>query len=528
VAVRAERSSAAVTPTGVAARIKIDLDRRLGQVDRRIYGGFVENLARCVYGGILDEGSPLSDEEGFRLDVVEAVRALAPPVMRWGGNFISGYHWLDGIGPRDQRPLTWDRAWRTEESNRFGPDEFIRFCRLVGAEPFICVNMGTGTLDEATAWVEYCNATHGTRWAELRRRNGHQEPHRVRYWGLGNEMYGAWQIGALPAADYAWRAREYAKAMKRLDPDIELVGCGENGWSEWDRVVLDGLAPYVTWHSLHLYTGSEDYWRNVFMPHQAERAIRTCRTLIERARYLQSVEHEIHIAFDEWNQWFRYRIKPDHEERYSLSDALAVTTWLNIFIRNCDIVRMANLAQMVNVIAPVVTNREGLFLQTIYHPLRLYSEHMQGTALDVHVDSPVRDVTDEETGGAGHKVADLGPFGLLDAVATCRDDQHELVLAVNNRDPKMAIKTWIGLTGTDARLARVYEVNGPSADSMNSFEEPDKVSVQERAADGVGDTFVYEFPAHSLTLLRFVLGAGGVEGTTQRIPGSGGDDRENK
>jgi alpha-N-arabinofuranosidase len=255
------------------ATIKLDLDRRLGTVDRRILSGFAEHLGRCIYGGIYDEGSALADEHGFRADVVEAVRALRPPTLRWpGGNFVSGYHWTDGIGPRDSRPRRLELAWHSEESNRFGTDEFLRFCRVVGAEPYLCVNMGTGSMDEAQAWVEYCNGTSKTEWAERRRQNGHDDPYGVRYWGLGNEMYGPWQIGALSAEDYVKRAREFGNVMSWTDPSVELVACGENGLSDWDRVVVEGLADQVRWHSIHIYTGSDDYWTNVLSPHQAERA----------------------------------------------------------------------------------------------------------------------------------------------------------------------------------------------------------------------------------------------------------------
>ena len=188
--------------------ISIDLDRRIGTVDPRIFGQFIEHLGRCIYGGIYDEGSPLSDARGFRLDVLEAARPLRFPVLRWpGGNFVSGYHWQDGVGPVDQRPRRSELAWYAEESNRFGTNEFIEYCRELGTEPFICVNMGSGTMDEAQAWVEYCNGTGNTYWASLRREHGHPEPHRVRYWGLGNEMYGSWQIGNLNAHDYVKRAR---------------------------------------------------------------------------------------------------------------------------------------------------------------------------------------------------------------------------------------------------------------------------------------------------------------------------------
>jgi alpha-N-arabinofuranosidase len=252
------------------ARITVDLDRQLGRVDRRSFSGFIEHLGRCIYGGIFDEGSPLADERGFRTDVLDALRPFQMPVLRWpGGNFVSGYHWLDGVGPRDERPRKSELAWLAEESNRFGTDEFIEYCRVLDTEPYICVNMGTGTIDEAQAWVEYCNGTGNTHRANLRRKNGHEEPYNVRYWGLGNELYGGWQLGAATADDYVKKAREFAKVMKLTDPSIELISCGKDGWSDWDRVVIDGLAPIVDYHSIHIYTGSSDYYSNVFAPHQA-------------------------------------------------------------------------------------------------------------------------------------------------------------------------------------------------------------------------------------------------------------------
>jgi alpha-N-arabinofuranosidase len=486
------------------AIIKIDPDRQLGRVDRRIFGGFIEHLGRCIYGGIYEEGSPLSDEHGFRRDVLAAARRLRVPVLRWpGGNFVSGYHWQDGVGPLAQRPRRLDLAWHAEESNRFGTDEFIAYCRLLGAEPYICVNMGTGTMDEAQAWVEYCNGTGDTYWANLRRQHGHTEPYGVKYWGLGNEMYGSWQIGALSAADYARKAREFAKVMKWTDPSIQLVSCGENGWSEWDRAVLEDLAPFVDYHSIHIYTGSNDYYRNVFMPHQAERALHICQALIDSVRYRKAIDHPIFVAYDEWNVWFRERDN-GLEERYTLADALAVATYLNIFIRHCQTVRIANLAQLVNVIAPIVTNREGLFLQTIYHPLQLYSEHTQEVALDVWVDADTHDLIEQkEAGSWPHRVADLGPFKLLDVAATRAANGHELMLAVVNRDATHDIATTVQFADTvlTSDIA-TYEVNGPDPDAINSFANPRAVAVREAHLAATGNRFVYTFPAHSVTVLR--------------------------
>ncbi len=491
------------------AKIKIDLERGIGRVDHRIFSEFIEHLGRCIYGGVFEEGSSLSDEHGYREDVLEAARALRPPLLRWpGGNFVSGYHWVDGIGPVEQRPRRIEMAWHSEEPNRFGTDEFIEYCRLLGSEPYICVNMGTGTMDEAQAWVEYCNGTGNTYWANLRRHYGHEEPYRVKYWGLGNEMYGVWQIGALSAEDYAKKAIQFAKVMKWTDPGIQLVSCGSNGWSDWDRVVLEELAPFVDYHSLHIYTGSDDYYRNVFMPHQVERALSICQGVIDGVRYRQQIDHPIHVVYDEWNVWFRARTaETGLEERYTLADALAIATYLNIFIRYCQTVQIANLAQMVNVIAPIFTNHEGLFLQSIYHPLKLYAEHTQEIALDVFVDAETHDLKEgkEDTESAfwPYRVADLGPFKLLDVTATCDANKHELMIAVVNRDPSRPITTTIELADVVARSRVVaYEVNSDDVNVSNSFEHPHSIDVRESHLEVGGNSFEYTFPAHSVTVLR--------------------------
>jgi alpha-N-arabinofuranosidase len=497
------------------ARIGIDLARRVGPVDRRIFGNFIEHLGRCIYGGIFDEGSPLSDARGFRCDVLDAVRPLRIPILRWpGGNFVSGYHWTDGVGPIDARPRRTELAWYAEESNRFGTNEFVEYCRTLGTDPYICVNMGSGSMDEAQAWVEYCNGTGNTSWANLRREHGYLEPHRIRYWGLGNEMYGSWQIGHLSAEDYVKKARTFALVMKRTDPTIQLVGCGHNGWSEWDRIVIDGLAPFIDFHSIHLYTGTADHYATVFQSHQAERAIRLCAALIERARYDQRLAHPIHIAFDEWNVWYRTRSQEDRvagiEERYTLTDALAVATYLHGFIRHCRAVRIANLAQLVNAIAPIFTSKQGLFLQTIYHPIRLYAEHTREIALDVYVDAPTYDLSPGQEEGTGRlqHVADLGPFPLLDAVATCDPAGRELTLAVVNRDRDRSHAATIDLVGATASGdVLVSEVNGPDVDAMNSFEHPRAVDVREHRLAASGRQLEHGFAAHSITILRLCLGA---------------------
>jgi alpha-N-arabinofuranosidase len=277
--------------------------------------------------------------------------------------------------------------------------------------------------------------------------------------------------------------------------------------------VIEGLAPIIDWYSIHLYTGQADHYTTVFQSHQAERAVRICAALIERARYAQRLAHPIHIAFDEWNVWYRTRTDQDRktgiEERYSLTDALAVATYLHGFVRHCRVVRMANLAQLVNAIAPIFTSPRGLFLQTIYHPLRLYAQHLREVALDVHVDGPRHDLPrdlEDRTFGRVHHVADLGPFSLLDAVATCDEAGRALTLGVVNRDRARHHTATIDLGGVTATgELHVSEVNGPDVDATNSFEHPDRIGVREHRRTVAGHRLQYDFPAHSVSVLRLTL-----------------------
>src|SRR5262249_24728703 len=292
----------------------------------------------------------------------------------------------------------------------------------------------------------------------------------------------------------------FAFVMKRTDPSIELIGCGHNGLSDWDVTVLDGLAAFVDYHSIHLYTGHRDHYATVFHSHQAERAVRVCAALIERVRHVQRIEPPSATAFDEWNVWYRTRSLQDRiggvEERYTLSDALAVATYLNGFIRNCRTVRIANLAQLVNAIAPIFTRRDGLFLQTIYHPLRLYAEHTREIALDVAVESPTHQLApgQEDYGwGRVHHVADLGPFAMLHATATCDAGGTRLTLAVVNRDRDRPHRASVELGEAAVKDdVLVAEVNGASLDATNSFETPSAVDVRETRLAARGHRFEHE------------------------------------
>ena len=287
-------------------KIKVDLERTIGEIDPKIYGNFIEHLGRCIYGGVFDFGSPLADADGVRSDVLKASQNLKVSILRWpGGNFVSGYHWMDGIGNPDARPRRIDLAWGAVESNRVGTDEFLRYCRKLGAEPYICVNMGTGTWDEARNWVEYCNRDSGTYYADLRRQNGQRTPYKVKYWALGNEMDGSWQMGHKSAEDYGKFALEAAKLMKWIDPEIKLVACGSSAfgrdWTTWDRTVLDYLKDHADYIALHTYVGNRenDYYRFMTSTIDVENRITIVEGLIREALGKTRRKSPIFIAFDE-------------------------------------------------------------------------------------------------------------------------------------------------------------------------------------------------------------------------------------
>jgi alpha-N-arabinofuranosidase len=488
-------------------RVAVDPGRVVGTLNRNVFGGFVEHLGRCVYGGMYEEGSPLSDANDFRTDVLGLLRDLRMGALRWpGGNFASNYHWVDGIGPKDARPRRPELAWGGEEPNRFGTDEFMDYCNALGTQPYICLNMGTGDLEEALAWVEYCNSAGRTYWAERRRENGRGEPYAVPYWGLGNEMYGEWQVGALTAEEYAREATRWARAIRRLDPEAKLVSCGWEGWRDWDRVVVDAVAPLVDLHSIHIYTGSDDYWTNVLQPHQAERAIRSCRALIERAAFARKIKDPPRIAYDEWNVWYR-ALDDGLEERYDFSDALAVATYLNIFVRNCEWVQMANLAQMVNAIAPIVTTAEVAVVQPIYFPFLLHSQSALDFAIDVHVQGPT--VAAPDPSHARRQpldLRDLAPFSLVDVSATVDRARSKLAVALVNRsyDAPEEVKIVLrDMAFGDAARVRVLTAGDNTKPSAVPGVRP--ATIEEGAEAGKGPELVITMPPQSFAVIEAAM-----------------------
>jgi alpha-N-arabinofuranosidase len=503
--------------TAQNAKIKIDVDRKIGEVNKLIYGNFVEHLGRCVYGGIYDEGSKLSNDRGFRTDVLKAVKDLNVSITRYpGGNFVSNYHWIDGVGPKDQRPPRMELAWNRLESNRFGTDEFMVFAKEIGTEPYFSVNMGTGTIEEAQQWVEYCNVKEGPYYAELRKKNGYSEPYNIKYWSLGNEMDGFWQMGHLNAEDYAKKAREAGKLMRLTSPNIKLIAAGSSNYrpdadpNEWNATILKELRDVVDYLALHMYVGnpSDNYYNYLSTPLVLEERTHVVKGLI--AREMENARRgdrdPIYIAWDEYNSWYRARTDETMagtralEEHYNLEDALVIAGFLNAFVRNADIVKMANMAQLVNVIAPIFTSETDMFIQTIYYPLHLFANNVYGTSLDVFVDCETYD-TEEFFIGLGESTTRQTDVPYLDVSTTYNNG--EVIICVVNRNKDKAITTDILCqTGQFSGEFSVSEVNGPNTKAQNDFGKTEVQTVAKPGIKASGTKITYSFPAHSFTMIK--------------------------
>jgi len=391
-------------------RIYLDSRRTIAAIDRNLFGSFLEHLGRAIYEGIYDPGSSLSDANGFRKDVMSEIRGIGVPIIRYpGGNFVSGYNWLDGVGPKADRPRVLDKAWNAINTNQFGTNEFMAWAQAVGTKPLMGLNLGTGTAEQAAALVEYCNIDKGTRWSDLRHKHGVADPYKVEHWCLGNEMDGPWQIGHMTASEYGMKAEDAARQMHAVDPSLKLIACGSSGPSmptylEWDREVIEQCYDYVDALSLHRYVGntpeetggdsSKFLALNLSMEKQIEETLAVC----DLVRGHKRSPKKLWLSFDEWNVWYRARdaeaMNGHHqeaphslEEIYNLEDALLVGGLLNTLMRHADRVKIACLAQLVNVIAPIMTNSKGLFRQTIFHPYSWALQYARGSVLDVLIES---------------------------------------------------------------------------------------------------------------------------------------------
>jgi alpha-N-arabinofuranosidase len=484
------------------ARVKIDIDRTIGEIHPHVFGNFAEHLGRMIYGGLFDPGSPLADADGFRRDVLEAAKTLGVTILRWpGGNFASGYNWKDGVGPKESRPVRAELAWNALESNRFGTDEFLRYAERLGAEPYICINLGLGSIDDARHWVEYTNESRRTYWADQRRKNGREQPWKVKYWALGNEIDGPWQLGHKNAEDYAKMALEAAKAMRAVDREIRLVASGSSNygadWIGWNRTVLQTLRNAVDYIAIHTYIQNRDndFERYMAWSQTIDHYIETTAALIRQVQAREN-PRPIYIAYDEWNVWYRTGVREQLEEIYNFEDALAMGLFFISFFRHADVVKMANLAQMVNVIAPIMTSKDGMFLQPTYFPIVEYSKQRGNLALDVWVSAPT------------YRVGNRAPLPYLDVSASYDKAGSAVYLNVLNRSKDRDLSARI--ENQESGLATeidVWELNHPDLKATHTFGDDKKVRPVTRKVtvtlDGGG--FGYTFPAHSLTILRMRL-----------------------
>ena len=499
------------------ARVTASAAYTVAQIDKRLYGSFLEHLGRAVYTGIYEPEHPLADEQGMRRDVLDLVRALDTPVCRYpGGNFVSAYNWEDGIGPKAERPKRLDLAWRTTESNQVGIHEFADWAEKADTEMMLAVNLGSRGLDEARAFVEYVNHKGGTYWSDLRVKNGRKEPWNCRLWCLGNEMDGPWQVGHKSAAEYGHLANETAKALRGLDPTLELVVCGSSHsnmptYPQWEATVLEATYDQVDYISLHMYF--ENYEKNtaeyLALPMKLDRYIGTVSGIIDYVKAKSRSKREVKISFDEWNVWYHERRQDAErmrewdwpeaprllEDIYNFEDVLQVGCIINTFIRRSDVVRIACIAQLVNVIAPIMTEPGGpAWRQTIYWPFMLASRHGRGTALQLAVEVPTYDAA----------VADKVPW--LDIAGVHDADEGSLTFFAINRHGAETLEADVSLEGFVAKSVEHTIIRHDDLEATNTMAAPDNVA----PAKGTGATLGGKglsliLPPHSWSMIRVGL-----------------------
>ena len=515
---------------GSGSRIHVDGNRKRASMDPRLMGAFLEHLGRAIYGGVYEPGSPLADGKGFRSDVVREMQELQCPVMRYpGGNFVSGYDWLHGVGPKADRPTVLERAWNSVETNQFGTNEFVEWCRLVGTEPLLATNLGTGTPETSAALVEYCNVEKGTRWSDLRREHGYDRPHEVKAWCLGNEMDGWWQIGHMPAREYGRKARDAARQIRAIDPSTELIACGSSGpfmptYLEWDRETLEECYAEVDGLSLHRYYGNTpgetggDSSRflalNLDMDMQILETIAVC----DYVRGLLKSPKRLWLSFDEWNVWYRARsgdavngrgtFAPALlEEVYNLEDALLVGGMVNTLLRQAERVRIGCLAQIINVIAALVTNKEGVLRQTIYYPYAWGARYAKGDVLDLLVETDSYGIgRDYNAPYVQRRVARPETAPYIDASATLDPDGGSCTMLLLNRDLERDREVEVRFANlTPTRVVQAQTITGPDLKATNTFENPDTVAPQTLDVPQPGASMTLTLPARSYSVVQLAI-----------------------
>ena len=475
-------------------------DAAIGETDPRLFGAFVEHLGRCVYGGIYEPGHPSADKQGFRGDVLALVKELAPTIMRYpGGNFVSGYDWEDGVGPVDKRPRRLDLAWMSTESNAFGTNEFIDWCRLADIEPMLAVNLGTRGGDAARRLLEYSNHPGGTALSDLRAKHGWKQPHGVKFWCLGNEMDGPWQMESKTAAEYGHIATEAAKMMKWIDPGIELAACGSSGrnmptFGAWEDTVLQHTFDHVEYISLHTYINNYAADTPAFLasPDLMDGFIEEVVAIADSVAARKHSTKRIMLSFDEWNVWYRTRrqqdggrVKPGWpeappilEEIYSMEDALAFGGACISLLNHADRVKVACLAQLVNVIAPIMTETGGpAWRQTIFHPFAQMSRFGRGRVLRAEIDSPTYAARYFDPRGATPLYFPLPSVPYLKLAAVEDPQSGALSLFALNRNLEESMSLDVALPGFGRPvLDTALQLRHKNLKASNTRDKPNRVA----------------------------------------------------
>jgi len=504
--------------------VRLHAGLTIGETDPRLFGAFIEHLGRCVYGGIFEPEHPTADAHGFRQDVLALIRELAPTIVRYpGGNFVSGYNWEDGVGPLANRPKRLDLAWLTTETNEFGTNEFIDWCRLAGTEPMLAVNLGTRGADAARHYLEYCNHPHGTSLSDLRRVHGWDVPHGVKFWCLGNEMDGPWQMQARTAEEYGRVAVETAKMMKWVDPSIELTACGSSGrnmptFGAWERTVLEHCFDHVEYISLHTYLNNyaDDVPAFLTSPDLMDDFIDEVISIADSVAASRRPSKRIMLSFDEWNVWYRTRRNRDErtvpgwpvappilEEVYTMADALAFGGACISLINHADRVKAACLAQLVNVIAPIMTEDGGpAWRQTIFYPFAQMSHFGRGRVLRAEIDSPVYDATYFDPRGDQDLYFPVtAPYLKLAAVQNQNDGVTLFALNRHLTEPMPLTVAMTGFVTKSIRAART--LHHPNLNATNTRDAQD--TVRPAALDGAtvaGETLRATLPPASWNVIR--------------------------
>ena len=474
-----------------------------------IFGQFIEHFHRQIYGGIFEPGSKLSDDQGFRKDVIEALRELKVPVVRWpGGCFVSSYHWLNGVG--ETRVSDYDKAWHVEDPNTFGTDEYVAWCRKIGAEPYICTNAGTGTPEEMSNWVEYCNLKDMGRFAKMRIANGHKEPYNVKYWSIGNENYGSWELGAKTVNEWGYFVRESAKLMFNVDFSIKLFAAALPD-SSWTIPLLQRAGQYLDVISIHGYwdrlqevNNPSDYLTCMRFSILPEYKIQNTIDILKKTGY----ENKIKIAFDEWNlrswhhpahgnrlieQDIKARDLTDINSTYTMADALFSASFLNSCLRNSKYVSMACMAPVVNSRGPLYVYPDGIVKRTTYHVMNMYANLLLPNVL------PSRVKTDDMTIPIRGKNI---PVPVVDAIVTCSNDKKSFAVVLVNKHPEKEVECNLGLSGIPPKIDATF-LSGDSTDAYNDIKTPNRVAPVKKQLEVKNGRVL--IPPHTLVILSIKL-----------------------